>query len=189
MFSSIRVLGLVMLVVTLLVLAILSFISFGLMHPAPWIVLVIAAIIPMMSNKLIGSKFIAWKDEYSVGVAEMDNEHKRLINLINQLQTTVSYSTGRESEVKALDDVLDYTRTHFVNEEKLLAENDFSDIEAHKEIHQQFINKVNELAEQYKQDADATLVDAHAFLKDWLIHHINGTDKEYGKVLNAKGIH
>ena len=189
MFRTMGTFGLVILVVTALVLTILTFVSFGLSHPAPWIMLAITIAIPFIHNKMAGSRYLVWKDEYSVGIEAMDNDHKRLLNLINQLQTAVHYYTGKESELKALDELVDYTKTHFSNEEKLLEDNDYADIVAHKELHQQFINKVNELVEQYKKDSDATLNEALLFLKDWLIKHINGTDKEYGKVLNAKGLH
>jgi len=70
-----------------------------------------------------------------------------------------------------------------------MADNAYADLEAHKIQHQQFIDKVNHFVEQYKTNSDVTVVDTLKFLKEWLINHINGTDKEYGKVLNEKGIH
>ena len=189
MFRSMGTFGLVLLVVTALVVVALCFLAFGFNSPIPWGILAITIAIPFIHNKVIGNQYLVWKDEYSVGIEEMDNDHKRLLNLINQLQTAVHYYTGKESEEKAMQELIDYTKTHFTKEEKLLEDNNYADIVAHKELHKQFINKVNELLEQYKNNSEATLVDALSFLKDWLIRHINGTDKEYGKILNAKGIH
>ena len=189
MFRAMGTFGLVIVVVTAIVMVVLSFISFGLAHPAPWVILAVTIVIPFIYNKLAGPRYLVWKDDYSVGIEAMDNDHKRLLNLINQLQTAVDYYTGRESEEKAMQELIDYIKTHFTKEEKLLEDNDFADLAAHKELHKQYVDKVNELLEQYKNDSEATLIEALAFLKDWLIKHINGTDKEYGKVLNAKGIH
>ena len=188
MFRAMGTLGLVLLTVTGIVMIGLGFLL-GPTHPLPWIMVVIVIAIPFIHNKMMSNRYLVWKDEYSVGIEAMDNDHKRLLNLINQLQTAVHYYTGKEFEEKALDELIDYTKTHFKREEQLLEDNDYADLAAHKEQHKQFIDKVNGLVEQYKKDSDTTVIEALDFLKDWLIKHINGTDKEYGKVLNEKGIH
>ncbi len=188
MFKSMGTFGLVLLTVTAIVMVGLGFLM-GPSHPLPWIMLVILIAIPFIHNKMISSQYMVWKDEYSVGIEAMDNDHKKLLNLINQLQTAVNYYTGKEFEQKALDELIDYTKTHFAREEKLMEENGYPDLEAHKKQHQQFIEKVNHLVDEYQKDSDVTMMDALNFLKNWLVKHINGTDKEYGKVLNEKGIH
>ena len=188
MFKSLGTFGMVLLMVTALVMVALGFLI-GPDHPLPWIMLAIVIAIPFIHNKRVANRYLVWKDEYSVGIEEMDNDHKKLLNLINQLQTAVHYYTGKEFEEKALDELVDYTKTHFKKEEKLMEDNDYADLEAHKLQHQQFIDKVNHSVEQYKKDSDVTITDTLKFLKEWLINHINGTDKEYGKVLNEKGIH
>ena len=188
MFRSLGTFGMVLLMVTALVMVGLGFIV-GPNHPLPWIMLVIVIAIPFIHNKSVSNRYLVWKDEYSVGIEEMDNDHKKLLSLINQLQTAVHYYTGKEFEEKALDELVDYTKTHFKKEEKLMEDNAYADLEAHKIQHQQFIDKVNHFVEQYKNNSDITIIDTLKFLKEWLINHINGTDKEYGKVLNEKGIH
>ena len=188
MFKSLGTFGMVLLMVTALVMVGLGFIV-GPDHPLPWIMLIIVIAIPFIHNKTVSNRYLVWKDEYSVGIEEMDNDHKKLLHLINQLQTAVHYYTGKEFEEKALDELVDYTKTHFKNEEKLMEDNGYADLEAHKIQHKQFIDKVSHFVEQYKTNSDVTMIDTLKFLKEWLINHINGTDKEYGKVLNEKGIH
>ncbi len=188
MFRSLGTLGMVLLMVVALVMVGLGFLL-GPTHPLPWIMLAMTIAIPFIHNKNASKEYLVWKDEYSVGIEEMDNDHKKLLNLINQLQTAVHYYTGKEFEEKALDELVDYTKTHFQKEEKLMADNDYADLEAHKIQHQQFIEKVSSAIEQYKTNSDVTIIDTLKFLKEWLIKHINGTDKEYGKILNNKGIH
>ncbi len=188
MFKALGTLGVVLLTVAAVVMVGLGFLM-GPDHPLPWIMLIVVVAIPFVHNKMAANRYLVWKDEYSVGIEEMDNDHKKLLNLINQLQTAVHYYTGREFEEKALEELVDYTKTHFNKEEKLLEDNGYADLDAHKLLHKQFIDKVNQFLEQYKQDSELTINDTLEFLKDWLIKHINGTDKEYGKVLNDKGIH
>ncbi len=188
MFRALGTFGMVLLTVTAIVMVGLGFLM-GPDHPLPWIMLVIVIAIPFIHNKMVANRYLVWKDEYSVGIEEMDNDHKKLLNLINQLQTAVHYYTGKEFEEKALDELVDYTKTHFKKEEQLMEDNDYADIAAHKLQHKAFIDKVNHFLEEYKNNSDVTIVDTLEFLKDWLIKHINGTDKEYGKALNKKGIH
>lgn len=188
MFRTLGTFGMVLLTVTAIVMVGLGFLM-GPTHPLPWIMLIIVIAIPFIHNKMVGSRYLVWKDEYSVGIEEMDNDHKKLLNLINQLQTAVHYYTGKEFEEKALDELVDYTKTHFKKEEKLMEDNSYADLDAHKQQHKEFIDKVSTFLEQYKQNSDITIIDTLEFLKVWLIKHINGTDKEYGKVLNEKGIY
>ncbi|MCP3850161.1 MAG: hemerythrin family protein [Gammaproteobacteria bacterium] len=188
MFRALGTFGMVLLTVTAIVMVGLGFLM-GPSHPLPWIMLIVVIAIPIIHNKIAGRRYLVWKDEYSVGVEEMDNDHKKLLNLINQLQTAVHYYTGQEFEQKALDELVDYTKTHFKKEEKLMEDNGYADLEAHKKQHEMFIGKINDFLVQYTQNSEVTVVDTLEFLKDWLIKHINGTDKEYGKVLNEKGVY
>ena len=187
MFKAMGTFVLVLLVVTAIVMVALGFLL-GPSHPLPWIMLAILIAIPFIHNKLFSKKYLVWKDDYSVGIEAMDNDHKKLLNLINQLQTATDYYTGQEFEKKALDELVDYTKTHFSREETLMQENNYAELEDHKEQHRLMIAKVDELLKAYENNPEVAIKDALDYLKNWLIRHINGTDKEYGKVLNAKGI-
>ena len=131
MIKAMGTLGLVLLTVVALVMVGLGFLL-GPTHPLPWIMVLVVIAIPFIHNKIVASRYLVWKDEYSVGIEAMDDDHKKLLNLINQLQTAVHYYTGKEFEEKALDELVDYTKTHFKREELLLEENDYADLEAHK---------------------------------------------------------
>lgn len=187
MLKAMGTFGVVLLVVAAIVMVALGFLL-GPTHPLPWIMLGILIAIPFIHNKYFSKKYLVWKDEYSVGIEAMDNDHKKLLNLINQLQTATDYYTGQEFEKKAFDELVDYTKTHFSREEKLMEENNYADLEDHKEQHRLMISKVNELIKEYENNSEGAISNALDYLKNWLIRHINGTDKEYGKALNAKGV-
>ena len=131
---------------------------------------------------------MTWRDEYSVGVTEIDQQHRKLVNLINQLQTAVDYSTGEEFEREALDELVDYTKTHFSYEEDLMEQHGYPDFEPHRAQHQKMIKQVDEVLAEYAVDKEAAMNDALDFLREWLIKHINGTDKEYSSFLISKGV-
>lgn len=179
--------GVSLLILSLIVAAILGLLA-GPTSPITWILIAILVVIPFIHKKMSSDQFVEWKDDYSVGIDSIDQQHKKLLNLINQLQTAVDYSTGEQFEREALDELVDYTKTHFTYEEGLMRDNDYPDFEPHKLQHEKMFEKVSEVLAEYEQDHDTAMANAAEYLKDWLINHINGTDKEYSSYLIGKGV-
>ena len=175
--------------ILILIIAVSVAVWAGLASPLTWSLAAVVVLIPVVRRKLMDRKRIDWKDEYSVGIESIDEQHKKLIDLINTLQTIVDYSTGKEFEQECLAAVVDYTKTHFVYEEGLMSQYGYPDFEAHKAQHQKMIDKVNDLLAAYEKDPESAMNDALEFLKQWLIRHINGTDKQYSEYLLSKGVH
>ena len=187
MGRNLIMLGMAILIVLLIALIIVGFMS-GISNPLPWISLVILALVILAHNKIVGSRYLTWKDSYSVGIDSIDNDHKKLIHLINNLQTAIDYKTDRQFERQTMDEVIDYTHYHFDREEGLMEDNDYPDFVPHKAKHKDMIAKVNEYAEAYERDEPDAIESLLAYLKSWLIAHINGTDQEYSEFLISKGV-
>ena len=179
--------GVSLLILTLIVAAILGLLA-GPDSPITWLLIAILVVIPFIHKRMASEQFVEWKDDYSVGIDSIDQQHKKLLSLINQLQTAVDYSTGEQFEREALDELVDYTKTHFTYEEGLMRDNDYPDFEPHKAQHEKMFEKVREVLAEYEQDQDTAMANAAEYLKDWLINHINGTDKEYSSYLIGKGV-
>ena len=179
--------GVSLIILTLIVAVILGFMA-GPTSPLTWLLLAALIAIPFLYKKIAAKDYLQWKDEYSVGIESIDQQHKKLINLINQLQTAVKYSTGEEFEREALNELVDYTKTHFSYEEGVLEQNAYPDFEAHKAQHEKMISKVEEVLAEYEKDSDTAMTNALNFLSEWLINHINGTDKQYSHFLIDKGV-
>ena len=179
--------GVSLLILTLFVAAMLGLLA-GPGSPLTWLLIASLLVIPYVHRKLSARHYVEWKQEYSVGIDSIDEQHKRLLNLINQLQTAVDYSTGDQFEREALDELVDYTKTHFKYEEGLMRDNDYPDFEPHKAQHEKMFKKVEEVLAEYEQDHDTAMSNAAEYLKSWLINHINGTDKEYSSYLIGKGV-
>jgi hemerythrin-like metal-binding protein len=187
MNKNLSMFGVALLILTLIVAVILGFMA-GPTSPLTWILVAILIAIPFLYRKLTAKDYLEWKDEYSVGIESIDQQHRRLVNLINQLHTAVSYSTGEEFEREALDELVDYTKSHFTYEEGLMEQNGYPDFDAHKAQHKQMIEKVGEVLAEYEKDQDTAMNNALDYLSDWLINHINGTDKQYSSFLIGKGV-
>ncbi|MES9946268.1 MAG: bacteriohemerythrin [Candidatus Thiodiazotropha sp.] len=161
---------------------------FGIDNPVPWIMIAILIALPFIHKKMTARKFVSWDDGLSVGIQAIDDEHQKLLTLINNLQTSVLYPTGETFERQALSELVDYTKYHFEREEKLMSENGYPDFEEHKKQHEEMIAKVSRFLESYEKDREATIDELTVFLKTWLVDHIAGTDKQYSQFLRDKGI-
>jgi len=161
---------------------------FGLDNPVPWIMIAILVILPFVHNRMTRKHFVTWEDRLSVGIPSIDEDHKKLMNLINNLQSAILYPTDEAFERQALKELVDYTCYHFEREEKLMEENGYPDFEAHREQHKRMIEKVQEFQQAYEHDREATVQEMTDFLKDWLIGHIAGTDQQYSAFLREKGV-
>ena len=95
MNRNLSMFGVALLMLTLITAAILGLVA-GPTSPLTWVLIALLVAIPFIHRKLTAKHFITWRDEYSVGIDSIDQQHKKLINLINQLTTAVDYSTGEE---------------------------------------------------------------------------------------------
>lgn len=126
--------------------------------------------------------FVTWSDNYSVGNLQMDNQHKKLIKMINDLHLAMSQGKGKEVVGRLINDLTNYTVVHFQDEERMMTEINFPRRDEHFRIHEQFVNKVSQFKKDYDNNKITLSMDIMSFLKDWLTDHIQKMDKEYGKV-------
>jgi hemerythrin len=129
-----------------------------------------------------------WTEALSVHIAEIDKQHQRLITLINQLDDAIHVGNDHDVLGAVLEELLDYTRTHFRYEENLLKTNGYPELEAHKAEHDSLTEKVVFLGDYFKRGENLNTVQIMQFLKIWLEEHIMGVDRTYAEYLNAKGI-
>ncbi|GAM10814.1 methyl-accepting chemotaxis protein [Geobacter sp. OR-1] len=132
-------------------------------------------------------KLINWSNSFSVKVSKMDQEHQRLIDMINNLYISMREGHGNESIGAILDELIEYTKTHFSHEEKLMKESGYPGYEDQKRAHESLIRQVVEIHGKFKSGA-ALSQEIMTFLKNWLVNHIQGMDKRYGPYLNKKGV-
>jgi len=132
--------------------------------------------------------FFEWKADYSVDVASIDLQHKKLVGMLNDLYEAMKSGKASGPVVKkTIDDLLAYTRTHFSFEEQLLKKHGYPEYDAHVQKHVAMFNRVNEFSTKISQGASQPVLELATFLKDWLQKHILGTDKQYGPFLKSKG--
>lgn len=129
-----------------------------------------------------------WNDSYSVSNEAIDNQHKKLIDLINTLHEAMIKGEGRSVLSDVLKELLAYTKTHFKSEEALMEKAGYSELGAHKAIHDQFTAQVDDFCKKYESGNLAVTMELMGTLKNWLIDHIQGTDKRYVSRFEEAGI-
>jgi hemerythrin len=123
-----------------------------------------------------------WTSEYSVGVVEIDDQHKVLIDLINRLFLSALNRDHKSAVSEILDLLIDYTRTHFSREEELLGESSYPVLSDHQLQHRLFAEKIEVVAVRYR-DGKIVTFELINFLKHWLKEHILGADMGYSAYL------
>ena len=135
---------------------------------------------------------IDWNDSLKLGVAVIDQQHERLIGIVNRLhEATVE---GREADVISgiLDELIVYTATHFSLEEKYFAEFGYADAEEHKLEHAALIEKVNAFVNDFEhgppESRSALAQELMEFLAIWWRYHMLDTDAKFVKLFNERGL-
>ena len=130
-----------------------------------------------------------WTNHMSVGVKLLDNDHKRLVILINQLHDGLMMGRAKPALDRVFEDLVSYTRVHHSHEEQLLVETGFPGSAMHKQEHEYTLERAVELQMRFKSSeglgAELGVV---SHLRNWLFRHIHGSDQEFVSHFKAKGI-
>ncbi len=129
-----------------------------------------------------------WDESFMVGIAEIDRQHKLLVDIANELYYEAGQKRGHEMLGRILGGLVEYTKTHFTYEEGLMAMHGYPDLENHQAKHKKLVAKVMEFQGRVTANDESVLEELLQFLKDWLAHHIQGTDKKYVPFLAGKGV-
>lgn len=129
-------------------------------------------------------KDIVWDEILSVGVDEIDEDHRKLLNIFNMLNHSVMAEESSDYLAATLAELINCTVWHFSHEERLMLKHRYEGIEEHKAEHRELIKSAKELQQEILQ-ADKPVVDEHIeFLERWLTEHILTADLRLGSYLS-----
>jgi hemerythrin len=132
---------------------------------------------------------ITWDQSYSVKVAELDGHHQKLFSLLNTLHDAMRTGKGNSVIQSIVEELANYTHTHFQREEALMEETKYPGLEVHRMEHQKLMAKVGGYKAALDKGSGVNTSAVLDFLREWLAKHINRMDKAYSSHLNASGIH
>lgn len=140
---------------------------------------------------MTGHEAIEWNDSYATGVTEIDQQHRILINTLNEANAKLADNDSLEFVEQITQDLLSYALYHFETEEALMQEYGYresssGEAEQHLQQHRSFSGKVVTVRDNLRAGIPIAREDLIAFLNNWLLNHILNTDKKLGAFIAAR---
>lgn len=131
--------------------------------------------------------FLPWTALDRIGIRQFDEEHRELVNLINQFHEAMVLRRNRVIADEIFEKLIQATRNHFSNEEALLGERGFPERDSHAKQHSDLLVEIRSLHRQFKEGSLSAMM-LLTYLKNWLIHHIKESDRQYAVWLKTRGL-
>jgi hemerythrin len=132
-------------------------------------------------------EFIKWSDDFSVGLNEIDSQHKKLLDIINRLYKAFVDRDEDTVLEEILNDMAEYTDYHFITEEKYFMRFNYPNMDEHIKNHKIYIEKINGFKKDFESNKKITY-SVMNFLRNWIVEHIQGTDPDYVPLLKQNGV-
>ena len=132
---------------------------------------------------------VTWSDSYSVNVEEIDEQHRKLLDLVNGLHAAVESSADKDELTDMLGDLVEFTRMHFSTEEKLMKKHGFPELKKHHKEHKLLLRYLVDLVDGVSGGKKLRFYSDYDVSTDWALIHIIECDKKLGAFLNSKGVY
>ncbi len=136
----------------------------------------------------VASETFRWTESYSVNVAALDEQHRRLFDIVNELDRALRAGEGGAALKAVLQKLTNYAAEHFATEESLMAQHSFPGLASHRRYHEEFREKLAEFLDAHRAAKAGAPVEVLLFMQGWLKQHLLKTDKQYSDFLNARGV-
>lgn len=130
---------------------------------------------------------LVWTTDLNTGIDVIDNQHQRIVHYINQLGDAIE-QRSRGAVGTVLNELVDYTVSHFAFEESLQEEAGYQYAKPHKAVHELFIKRISKYQEKHGAGEDIAS-QLHSMLSTWLVHHIKKDDMAYVAEVKASITH
>jgi hemerythrin len=123
---------------------------------------------------------LEWSPSLSVDVADMDEEHKRLFALANELNEAMKQGRTRDEMDRVFNELARYTQTHFASEERYMQKIGYPYLAQHRKEHAELMEQVAAFKADYDAGKSMISIKLMGFLREWVRSHIQRSDKQYG---------
>jgi hemerythrin len=130
----------------------------------------------------------AWNESYSVHVHQFDAQHKKLFEIINELADAMRIGKGDGVIRDVVNQLAVYTRTHFLQEEVAMRQTGYPDFASHQAQHNKLMTEVEKYKKELNEGRKPNIIAVLNFLQQWLVDHIQKSDKKYSDHMNAHGV-
>jgi len=130
-------------------------------------------------------KMLEWTPEYSLHVPAIDREHRLVFDFVNRLHQAMLDGKGKDILKPLFGEVVQYAASHFVHEEKLMADIHYPGILEHAQQHSALAGKVQEFVGRYERGEATLTIELTLFLADWVKRHVMTTDQRLGEFIGT----
>lgn len=129
---------------------------------------------------------IEWDEEFELGISQLDEHHRRLIDILNSTYDCYQNDNHEEALVNILEELLNYTQYHFSAEEQLMQDSNYPARREHTMEHDMFTRQIAQFQQDLVDGKGLLAMEMIQFLGTWLLHHIIDVDKKFGIYLAAR---
>jgi diguanylate cyclase (GGDEF)-like protein/hemerythrin-like metal-binding protein/PAS domain S-box-containing protein len=138
------------------------------------------------AEPLGGPNWIVFSETHLIGVEEIDEQHRQLVRMVNELNQDIAASAGNTARItRCFDELINFTVSHFKTEHRYMVDYGYAQTKAHDFEHGQLVSELSLILQTKRQDGDLLVLQR---IKDWLLNHILTADKALGHYLNEKGV-
>lgn len=128
--------------------------------------------------------FVDWSPSFTVNSAALDQQHRKMLQIISDLHAAIFARTGPEAVSATIRELVEYSKTHFAEEERQMAAHGYPGLAEHRASHERLLKMVTDIENRYRQGGKSMAGDILGFLvSDWLVRHILDEDKQYAPYL------
>ncbi|NPB07057.1 MAG: hemerythrin family protein [Aquificae bacterium] len=135
-----------------------------------------------------GISVVQWGPELELGIPEIDEQHRRLVEMLNEFYRELEEGHKHEAARRFFEELEQYVNEHFTYEEAFMRKIGFPELERHRKTHELFKKLVKEELKRYESGDEKALREAVALALSWLYTHITRTDRKYAEYLKEKGL-
>lgn len=133
-------------------------------------------------------ELIFWSDKYNLGVHVIDEQHKKMIWIINKLYCSMQTYTEKEDMREIMKELVDYANYHFTTEEEYFSKFNYEGAEEHIKTHHMYHEQIEEFSKEYYENDTMLATKMMDFLRAWWTEHILGIDREYVQCFHEHGL-
>jgi len=127
-----------------------------------------------------------WSKDLEVNFPKVDDQHRSLVDIVNNLHDAMKLGKGRDEVGKVLHFLADYTTSHFKAEEELMTRHAYPEFSTHKQIHTELLKQVGDLVKQFDGGQAVLTLKVMSFLQEWLTKHIKVEDLKMASFLRTR---
>lgn len=130
---------------------------------------------------------LEWDEKYSMGIAVFDEQHQRIIQLLNKLLDAAKDNKKTEEFGIVLKELISYAASHFTAEEDAMKKYDYPHYKEYRDEHDEIKLKLSELYQKYVEDDMPNTIELLKFITHWIDNHLKNADMNYAPFLIKKG--